>query len=65
MVLKKNKLKDYREKAGLTQEQLADVINVSRQTIISIERNKFVPSLEVAINLAKLFRCRIEDLFDL
>ncbi len=65
MALKKNKLKEYREKAGLTQEQLADVINVSRQTIISIERNKFVPSLEVAFNLSKLFRCSIEEIFDL
>ena len=63
MVLNKNLLKEYREKAGLSQEKLAEKLEVSRQTIISIEGGKYVPSLELALKLAKLFRCKVEDLF--
>jgi putative transcriptional regulator len=63
MALNKNLLKEYREKAGLSQEKLADKLEVSRQTIISIEGGKYVPSLELALKLAKLFRCKVEDMF--
>ena len=63
MVLAKNKLKEYREKNGLSQEALAAKTSVSRQTIISIEGGKYVPSLELSLKLAKLFKCKIEDLF--
>jgi putative transcriptional regulator len=63
MVLTKNRLKEYREKNSLTQEKLAEEVNVSRQTIISIEIGRYVPSLELALKFAKLFRCRVEDLF--
>jgi putative transcriptional regulator len=63
MVLNKNLLKEYREKAGLSQEKLAEKLEVSRQTIISIEGGKYVPSLELALKLAKLFRCKVEDMF--
>jgi putative transcriptional regulator len=48
MTLKKNKLKEYREKKGLSQEKLAEEVQVSRQTIISIEGGRYVPSLELA-----------------
>ena len=64
MVLTKNKLKEYREKKGLSQEKLADQAGVTRQTIISIEGGRYVPSLELAIKFSKLFRCKIEELFD-
>lgn len=64
MTLSKNKLKEYREKNGMTQEDLAKKTGVSRQTIISIEGNKYVPSLELAITFAKFFKCKVEDLFD-
>ncbi|MGV8162266.1 MAG: helix-turn-helix transcriptional regulator [Candidatus Nanoarchaeia archaeon] len=64
MTLTKNKLKELREKNKLTQEELAAKVNVSRQTIISIESGKYVPSLELALKFAKLFKCKIEHIFD-
>ncbi len=63
MGLSKNKLKEFREKAGLSQESLAAKLLVSRQTIISIEGDRYVPSLELALKLAKQFKCKIEDMF--
>ena len=63
MSLAKNFLKDHREKQGLTQEKLAETVHVSRQTIISIEVGRYVPSLELALKLAQVFHCQVEDLF--
>jgi putative transcriptional regulator len=63
MALVKNELRNYREKAGLTQEKLAERVAVSRQTIISIENGRYTPSLELALKFAFLFHCRVEDLF--
>jgi len=63
MALTKNKLREYREKKGISQEKLADECKVTRQTIISIEGGKYVPSLELALKLAKIFKCKVEDLF--
>jgi len=65
MALSKNKLKEYRENAGLSQENIAELVTVTRQTIISIEKGRYVPSLELALKFAKLFDCRVEDLFGL
>jgi putative transcriptional regulator len=65
MALTKNKLRDARERLGLTQEKLAEKAGVSRQTIISVERDRYVPSLELALRLGEVFRCRVEDLFGL
>ncbi len=62
-MLKKNKLQSFRKKAELSQEKLAEKVNVTRQTIISIERCRYVPSLELALKFAKLFKCKVEDLF--
>lgn len=59
----KNRVRELREKNGLTQEQLADVVGVSRQTIISIETGRYNPSLVLAYKLAKNFGCTIEDVF--
>ncbi|TCP70582.1 helix-turn-helix transcriptional regulator [Baia soyae] len=59
----KNYLKEKRRVFDLSQEQLADKVQVSRQTIISIEKGVYNPSLKLAFMLAKLFQCRIEDLF--
>jgi len=59
----KNRLKEFRAKFNLTQEQLASKAKVSRQTIISIEKNKFDPSLELAFKFSRIFEVRIEDLF--
>lgn len=63
MKLKINKLKEYREKNKITQEKLAEQVGVTRQTIISIENDKYVPSLQLALKLAKSFKCKVEDLF--
>lgn len=63
MTLSKNRLKEIREKHKLTQEDLAAKAEVSRQTIISIENGRYVPSLELALKLARLFRCKVEDIF--
>jgi len=59
----KNKLKVLRAMHDLTQEQLADKIGVSRQTVIAIENNKYLPSLGLAFHIAKVFKVTIEDLF--
>ncbi|MFY9604260.1 MAG: helix-turn-helix transcriptional regulator [bacterium] len=59
----KNRVRELREKNGLTQEQLADVVGVSRQTIISIETGRYNPSLVLAYKLAKNFGRSIEDVF--
>lgn len=65
MALTKNRLKEFREKKKLTQEDLASKADVSRQTIISIESGRYVPSLELALKFSKIFNCKIEDLFGL
>tara|TARA_Y200000002_G_scaffold243014_1_gene201061 strand:- start:239 stop:439 length:201 start_codon:yes stop_codon:yes gene_type:complete len=59
----KNKVKELRKLKGLTQEQLAEIIGVSRQTINAIEKEKFDPSLPTAFKLSKLFNRSIEDFF--
>lgn len=59
----KNKLKIYRATHDLTQEELADKIGVSRQTVIAIESDKYLPSLGLAFKIAKLFGVKIEDVF--
>ena len=60
-----NSVKDRRTRAGLTQEDLAMAMGVSRQTIISIERGKYTPSLPLALKLARFFKCPVNDLFTL
>lgn len=59
-------LKRYRfEQGELTQQQLADRVGVTRQTIISIEGGKYKPSIELALKLARVFRVPVEALFEL
>tara|TARA_B100000768_G_scaffold139004_1_gene130254 strand:+ start:222 stop:443 length:222 start_codon:yes stop_codon:yes gene_type:complete len=62
MILKNN-LKEVRQKKGFTQEELGSYVGVSRQTIISIERYRYKPSLELAMKIAKKLNIRIEKLF--
>jgi putative transcriptional regulator len=59
----KNKLKVLRAEHNLTQEQLGKAVEVSRQTINAIEKEKFDPSLMLAIKLARLFKTEIESIF--
>lgn len=59
----RNRLKKLREDLGLTQEQLGDLVGVSRQAINAIETEKFEPSIWLAYDIAKIFNSRIEDIF--
>jgi len=58
-----NRLKETRLQKQLTQEALADAVGVTRQTIIAIEKEKFVPSVKLALELARALRVSLEDLF--
>ena len=58
-----NRVKDFRKGGGLTQEELANRAGVSRQTIISIEKNKFIPGLDVALKLSTSLNTPINKLF--
>jgi putative transcriptional regulator len=60
-----NQVKDLRTSRGWTQEQLAQAAGVSRQSINSIERNRYVPSLELALTFARLFECSTDEIFQL
>jgi len=62
-MLLKNNLKEVRQKKGLTQEELGANVGVSRQTIISIERYRYKPSLELALKLSQKLNIKIEKLF--
>lgn len=59
----KNRLEEIRKQRGMTQEELADKLDVSRQTIGSLENGRYNPSIILAFKIAKLFDVRIEDLF--
>ncbi|MFJ7995517.1 helix-turn-helix transcriptional regulator [Peribacillus frigoritolerans] len=58
-----NKLEEIRKKFNYSQEKLAMEMNVSRQTIISIEKNRYNPSLPLALKMAKKFNLTVEDIF--
>lgn len=58
-----NIVRNLREKNSLTQQDLADQLGVSRQTIISLENGKYNPSIMLAYRLAKIFNLTIEDVF--
>ncbi len=60
----KNKIKILRAEKGITQEELAEAVNVTRQTIIAVEKNKYVPSLELAFRIARYFNKGIEEVFE-
>ena len=59
----KNKIKQFREDLGLTQEQLGKIVGVSRQAINAIETEKFEPSIWLAYDIAKVFQSKIEEVF--
>jgi putative transcriptional regulator len=61
----KNRVSACRARSGLTQEQLADKVGVTRQTIIAIERGNYTPSVLLALKLAKLFAVPVEKLFNI
>ncbi|ELY59291.1 helix-turn-helix transcriptional regulator [Natronococcus jeotgali] len=59
-----NQVTERRSERGLSQGELAEAVGVTRQTINSIERERYDPSLELAFKLATYFDCRVDDLFD-
>lgn len=58
-----NKVRDCREMKKLTQEEVAKQAGVSRQTVVAIEKGNYVPSVALAMALAKLLGCSVEELF--
>ncbi len=59
----KTKMKEYREKIGITQEALAEKVDVSRQTILFLEKGKYNPSLRLAYKISRILKTPIEDIF--
>lgn len=64
MLRVKNRLKELRADKGWSQGDVADRLDVSRQTINALETGRYDPSLPLAFAIAKLFRCKIEDVFE-
>jgi putative transcriptional regulator len=59
----KTRIKEYRAKHSLTQEKLAEMVGVRRETIIFLEQGKYNPSLKLAHNVARALRATIDELF--
>ena len=59
-----DRLKQYRRDKNLTQQELADLVGVSRQTIMQLEKNRYNPSMLLAYSIARVFDVTIEELFD-
>ncbi len=59
----KNRLEEIRKQSGMTQEALAALLEVSRQTISSLEKGRYNPSIILAFKIARLFDLQIEDIF--
>ena len=59
----KNRLEELRKERGIRQEELAAVLEVSRQTIGSLENGRYNPSLKLAMDIAKIFDTTVEELF--
>lgn len=60
----KTKVKEYREKAGMKQSDLAELVNARRETIVHLENGKYNPSLKLAMDIAKVFGVTVEELFE-
>lgn len=59
----RNRLEELRKQRGLRQEELAEVLEVSRQTIGSLENGRYNPSIQLAFKIARYFDLTIEDIF--
>ncbi len=59
----KNRVFEKRKELDLTQEELAQKLGITRQTVIAIERGNYTPSIALALDLAKFFRCKVEEIF--
>lgn len=58
-----NHIKQHRQRLGMTQDALGKAVGVSRQSINSIERGRYIPSLELALKFAQVFDCQTDNLF--
>ena len=61
----RNRVKELRTQRGWTQQQLAEAVRVSRQSINSIERERYVPSLQLALTFSRVFACPTDRIFSL
>ncbi len=61
----RSSVRQFRENEGLRQDELADAVGVSRQTIIAVEKNGYTPSTELALRLARVLGTTVEHLFSL
>lgn len=59
----KTKIKEYRARYNLTQEKLAEIVKVRRETILFVEQGKYVPSLKLAYDIAQALKAKIEEIF--
>lgn len=57
------KMREYRVKHNMTQDELAVLVGVRRETIINLEKGRYNPSLKLAMDIAGVFSCTVEDLF--
>ena len=57
------KIKEYRERDGIKQAELAERVGVRRETIVNLERGRYNPSLQLAMDIAKVFHATVEELF--
>ena len=60
----KTKIKEYREKNGLKQVELAELVHARRETIVHLENGRYNPSLKLAMDIAKVFSVSVEELFE-
>lgn len=60
----KTKIKEYRAKFNMTQDDLAKIVGVRRETIGNLENGRYNPSLKLAMDIAKVFGCIVEDIFE-
>ena len=61
----KTRIKEYRAKHNMTQEELAVLVGVRRETIVHLENGRYNPSLKLALDIAKVFHARVEDIFEI
>ena len=59
------KLKEFRKEMKISQQELAQLVRVRRETIVHLENNRYNPSLEMALKIAEIFDCHVEELFQL
>ena len=60
----RTRVKEYREKAGIKQNELAELVKVRRETIVHLENGRYNPSLKLAMDIAKVFHVSVEELFE-